>query len=384
VSQLAASFMLLIGAGLLTRSLLRLYAVDPGFDLANVLSLQAPDFAAQNRERRLQFTRDVLDRVKGESTVQSAAMASAAPLAGSFPMPREFRVDGADPDATAAAPTTVARVISGTYFETVGMRLRAGRTFQPADLATSPPVAILSESMARYYFKQQTPIGRRVSWKLFNGNWSPPAEVVGVAADSRADGINQNPIHTLYQPDTQAGAQSTLLVRTAGSPDRLAPRVVETIRQLDPNRPIDHVQTLEEIRDETIAPQRLNATLIGLFAVLALAIATVGVAGVLAFSVSQRTNELGIRLALGAQRGTILRMILGEGATMALAGLVLGGLAAVPLSRLLSGLLFGVEPVDPPTIALAAVLLVAVALVAAWLPARRATAVDPMTALRGD
>ena len=389
VSQLAASFMLLIGAGLLTRTLLRLYAVDPGFDLANVLSLQAPNFATQNGAQSLQFTRDVLERVKGESAVQSAAMASAAPLAGSFPIQREYRVDGADPDAAAGAPTTVTRVVSGTYFETVGTRLRAGRTFQPTDLSTAPPVAILSESMARYYFKQDNPIGRHMSWKVVNGrtgaeSWSPAAEIVGVAADSRADGIDQKPIHTLYRPDTQAGAQSTLLVRTAGSPDRLAPRVVETIRGLDPNRPIDHVQTLEEIRDETIAPQRLNATLIGLFAVLALAIATVGVAGVLAFSVSQRTNELGIRLALGAQRGTILRMILGEGATMAVIGLVIGGLAAAPLSRLLDGLLFGVEPVDPPTIAFAAVLLVAVALVAAWIPARRATAVDPMLALRGD
>ena len=144
------------------------------------------------------------------------------------------------------------------------------------------------------------------------------------------------------------------------------------------------MQTLEEIRDETIAPQRLNATLIGLFAGLALAIATVGVAGVLAFSVSQRTNELGIRVALGAERGTILRMILGEGAAMALVGLAVGGAAAVPLSRLLNGLLFGIEPADPPTIAMAAVLLVAVAIGAAWIPARRATAVDPMTALRGE
>ena len=172
--------------------------------------------------------------------------------------------------------------------------------------------------MARYYFKDQSPIGRRLSWKLFNGNWSPKAEIVGVAADTRADGIEQTPFHTMYQPDAQTSAQSTLLVRTAGSTDHIAPRVVETIRSLDPNRPIDHVQTLEEIRDETIAPQRLNATLIGLFALLALAIATVGVAGVLAFSVSQRTNELGIRLALGAERQTILRMILGEGAAMAL------------------------------------------------------------------
>jgi putative ABC transport system permease protein len=383
VSQLAASFTLLIGAGLLTRSLLQLYAVDPGFDLANVLSLQAPDFSGVNRERRLQFSRDVLDRVRGEATVQSAAMASAAPLAGSFPQQQEFQVEGADLEAVATAPRTVTRVISTGYFETVGTRLKAGRGFQPSDGATAPPVVILSESMARYYFKDQNAIGRRISWKLFNGNWSPKAEIVGIAADSRADRIDQTPLHTLYQPDAQTNAQSTLLVRTAAT-DRIAPRVVETIRSLDPNRPIDHVQTLEEIRDETIAPQRLNATLIGLFALLALAIATVGVAGVLAFSVSQRTNELGIRLALGAERQTILRMILGEGAAMAAIGLVVGGLAAIPLSRLLSGLLFGVEPVDPPTIAVSAVLLVAVALIAAWIPARTATAVDPMTALRGE
>jgi predicted permease len=381
VSQLAASFTLLVGAGLLTRSLLQLYAVDPGFDLANVLSLQAPDFSGFNRERRLQFSRDVLDRVRGETTVQSAAMASAAPLAGSFPQQQEFQVEGADLEAVATAPRTVTRVISTGYFETVGTRLEAGRGFQPSDNATAAPVVILSESMARYYFKDQNAIGRRVSWKLFNGNWSPKAEIVGIAADSRADGIDQTPLHTMYQPDAQTNAQSTLLVRTAAT-DRIAPRVVETIRSLDPNRPIDHVQTLEEIRDETIAPQRLNATLIGLFAFLALAIATVGVAGVLAFSVSQRTNELGIRLALGAERQTILRMILGEGAAMAAIGLVIGGLAAIPLSRLLSGLLFGVEPVDPPTIAVSAVLLVLVALLAAWIPARTATAVDPMTALR--
>jgi ABC-type antimicrobial peptide transport system permease subunit len=162
----------------------------------------------------------------------------------------------------------------------------------------------------------------------------------------------------------------------------LAPQIIEKIRALDPNRPIDHVQTLEEIRDETIAPQRLNATLIGLFSLLALAIATVGVAGVLAFSVSQRTNELGIRVALGAERNSILFMILGEGALMAAVGLLLGGVAAIPLFRLISGLLFDVKPADPLTIGVAAILLVLVALAAAWVPARRATAVDPMVALR--
>src|SRR5204863_4356573 len=161
-----------------------------------------------------------------------------------------------------------------------------------------------------------------------------------------------------------------------GPTDKLAPHVVEQIRALDPNRPIEHVQTLEELRDETLAPQRLNATLIGLFSILALAIATVGVAGVLAFSVSQRTNELGIRVALGAQRRSILYMVLGEGAVMAGIGLGLGGIAAVPLSRLISGLLFDVKPVDPATIIFAALLLVVVALAAALIPARRATTVD--------
>src|SRR5262245_45415816 len=397
VSQLAASFMLLIGAGLLMRTLMGLYAVKPGFDLSNVLSLQAPNFAIQNpanpnenRDRLLQFNIDLIERVKAEASVKNAAVASAAPLAGSFPQLREYRIDGADADALGTSPRSVSRVISSSYFETIGTPLKEGRTFQSTDTATSPRVVILNESMAKYYFRTGSAVGRRISWKTTNGitgavSWTQPAEIVGVAADSRADGIDQAPMHTLYQADTQNFAPATLLVRTAGNtPDALAPRVVETIRALDPNRPIDHVQTLEEIRDETIAPQRLNATLIGLFAGLALVIATVGVAGVLAFSVSQRTNELGIRVALGAQRGEILRMILGEGAAMALVGLVIGGVAAIPLSQMLKGLLFGVEPADPPTIAASAVLLVAVAVVAAWVPARRATAVDPITALRGD
>jgi putative ABC transport system permease protein len=388
VSQLAASFMLLIGAGLLTRSLLRLYAVDPGFNLGNVLSLQSPNFAQLPPDRLKQFSNEVIERVKAEPSVKNASMALAAPLAGSFAQQREFRIDGADADAVTSGPKTVTRVVGPEYFQTIGTPLKSGRSFLPTDTPQSPRVVILSESMAKYYFKADSPIGRRISWKQVNGingsvSWTPPAEIVGVAADSRADGIDQAPLHTMFQPDTQ-GFASTLLVRTAGSPDRLAPRLIETIRALDPNRPIDHVQTLEEIRDESIAPQRLNATLIGLFAALALAIATVGVAGVLAFSVSQRTNELGIRVALGADKGTILRMILGDGALMALVGLMVGGLTAIPLARLMNGLLFGVEPVDPATLAGAAAILFAVAIAAAWTPARQAMAVDPMTALRRD
>ena len=384
VSQLAASFMLLIGAGLLTRSLYRLYAIDPGFNLSNVLSLQAPDFRQPNRDRRRQFSRDVLERVSAESSVQAASLASAAPLAGSFPQRQEFQIDGAVAGALASAPPSVTRVVSSGYFKTVGTPIKMGRAFEPSDRATTAAVAIVSESMVKFYLRDQNPIGHHIAVKQsMSGMSSPPAEIVGVAADTHADGLTRAPLHTLYLLDTQAPfVPTTLLVRSAGAFDSLAPRVVEMIRQLDPDRPIDHVQTLEEIRDETIAPQRLNATLIGLFALLALAIATVGVAGVLAFSVSQRTNELGIRLALGAERRSILRMILGEGVAMAVAGLAIGGLAAIPLSRFLAGLLFGVEPADPYTVLSAAGLLMAVAIAAAWIPARAATAVDPMTALR--
>ena len=384
VSQLAASFMLLVGAGLLTRSLFRLYAVDPGFNLTNVLSLQAPDFRQPNRERRQQFGRDVLERVGAETAVQSTSLASQPPLGGSFPQQLEFRVDGASSDALAAAPQTVTRVVSSGYFSTVGTPITLGRAFTTADRANAQPVVILSESMARFFLKDLNPIGRHISWKQ-NGTWTPAAEIVGVAADTHAEGITRDPRHTLYQPDTQAPfVPTTILVRSAGKFDQLTPRIVETIRQLDPDRPIDHVQTLEELRDESIAPQRLNAVLIGLFALLALAIATVGVAGVLGFSVSQRTNELGIRLALGAERGSILRMILGEGLMMAGVGLTIGAMAAVPLSRFLSGLLFGVQPADPVTLVAAAALLLGVAIVAAWIPARLATSVDPLMALRSN
>jgi putative ABC transport system permease protein len=386
VSQLAAAFMLLIGAGLLTRTLMSLYAVNPGFDLGNVLTLQSYNVGQLPPDRLKQFSNEVIERVKAEPSVKNAAMAAQAPLAGSFAQQQEFKFDGGDADAVASGQKTVQRVVGPDYFETIGTPIKSGRAFRATDTPQAP-VVIISESMAKYYFKNDNPIGRHISVKqsaLLTGavTWSKPAEIVGIAADSRADGIDQTPLHTIYQPD-QGGA-ATVLVRTAGPTQALAPRVIEDIRALDPNRPIDHVETLEELRDETIAPQRLNATLIGLFALLALVIATVGVAGVLAFQVSQRTNELGIRLALGAERQAILRMILGEGAWMAVAGLVAGGLLAIPLSSMLSGLLFGVQPVDLPTIGVSAVLLLVVALVAAWIPAKRATAVDPMIALRSE
>ena len=381
VCQLAFAFMLLVGAGLLIRTLVQLNQVDPGFDLANVLLLEAPDFTQQTPTQRQQFGNSVVERVEGYPGVESAAMASAAPLRGSNPINREFRVEGRTLDGV--MPQSVSRTVSPGYFSTAGTALVRGREFGRDDQPDSVAVTILSEAMARFYFEDEDPIGRRIAvWQSDSeANWMT---IVGVVEDTKADGLDRDAIHTYYRSSTQGFTPSTFLVRTDGDARPLAPTVVETIRTLDPNRPVDHIQTLEELRSESIAPQRLNATLFGMFSLLALVIATVGIAGVLLFSVSQRTQEFGIRAALGATRAQVLRMVLQEGALLAIIGLGVGGIASLFLSGLLSGLLFEVEPIDPISFLGSAFVLILVSITASLIPAWRATQVDPMVALRSD
>ncbi len=280
-------------------------------------------------------------------------------------------------------PQSVSRTVSPGYFSTAGTALVRGREFGRDDQPDSVAVTILSEAMARFYFEDEDPIGRRIAvWQSDSeANWMT---IVGVVEDTKADGLDRDAIHTYYRSSTQGFTPSTFLVRTDGDARPLAPTVVETIRTLDPNRPVDHIQTLEELRSESIAPQRLNATLFGMFSLLALVIATVGIAGVLLFSVSQRTQEFGIRAALGATRAQVLRMVLQEGALLAIIGLGVGGIASLFLSGLLSGLLFEVEPIDPISFLGSAFVLILVSITASLIPAWRATQVDPMVALRSD
>jgi len=225
-------------------------------------------------------------------------------------------------------------------------------------------------------------VGRRLALSFSGQNWSPWARVVGVVADAKEYGMDRTGVHTVYRAADQAVWGPALVIATAGDPGPLARHVRETIHGLQASRPVDQVRTLASLRDRDVAPSRLNATLFGAFAALALVIAAVGVLGVLAFSVSQRVRELGIRMALGADRGRILRAVLGEGVLLVVGALLLGGVGALFLGRFLAGLLFGVEPVDVPTLLGAGGVLGAVALLAAFLPARRATEVDPMRALR--
>lgn len=384
VSQLAMSFMLLVGAGLLVRSLIALSNVDPGFEVENVLTMNVPTFASRTPQQRQDFGNTLVDRVSAHPAVHRAAMASTAPLNGPHVTQMEFQVEGMIDDGDATTPVTQWEVIGPGYFETIGTPVLQGREFTRSDHEESPLVAIINQSMARLYFPDRNPVGRRIRQRFTGGQWTDYHEIVGVVGDTKSAGLDRSGIYAFYLAAGQSYAPSTLLVRTQTDPEPLAGHVMEEVRRLDADRPIVDVQTLASLRDENLAPQRLNAKLFAIFAGLALVIAAVGVVAVLGFSVSERANEFGIRMTLGADQGTVLRMVIREGATMLGVALLIGGFGALMLSRFLSGMLFGIQPTDPVTFLVVAAVLTLVAIGASLAPARTATSVDPMTALRAD
>lgn len=386
VGQLAMSFVLLIGAGLLSRTLLNLHRVDLGFDVENILTMEIPAVGAGRTPAQVRdFYETVHERVSALPGVTSAALASAIPLAGS-PLSLEATVEGYQYDPDRPTPLADYRSATPGYFRTVGVPLIMGRAFESTDHADAPKVVIINQTMADYYYPDQKPIGRRVRWSdpqiRFIGIDDGWRTIVGVVADTKDHGLDVPVGHAIFQPFAQAVWPGNLLIRTATDPTAITSSVVGTIRGLDGDQPIENIRTLAQVRLNTMAPRRLNATLIGLFALLALCIAAIGVSGVLAFSVSQRTNEFGIRIAMGADQLRVLRMVLKDGAIMLGTGLAIGGAAAVAVSRLLSGLLFEIEATDPLTFAGVAFVLVTVALGASLAPAWRASRVEPVEALR--
>ena len=386
VGQLAISFLLLFGSIQLGRTLYNLYAVDPGFELEQVLSVEAPKFSRVGREVLRDFTQRALEDVESLPGVEAAAMTGSTPLGGSRARPLTIRIDGqGDADEARAQPTVFDTVTPG-YFRALGAQIIRGREFTNVDREGADLVAVINQSAARFYFGNEDPIGQRISYDFggFFGGASEWLTVVGVAADMRATGLDRAPDHTLYLPEGQSFAPDTLLVRTKDEPYSVAGSVLEALRRLDPERPLEHMKTLEETRNKSIAPQRLNALLFGSFAALALVIATVGVAAMLMWSVSSRRRELAIRAAVGAEPSTLLRRILGEGTVLVAAGLMLGASVAVFAGRLLQSLLFEVEPTDATTLALAALVLLLVGLGAALLPARTAMRSDPNSLLRSE
>lgn len=390
IAQIALTLALLAGAGLLIRTLRQMDRSPGGFDTRNLLTLSVTVF---EWERWKQFHEVTLHRVGALPGVKSAAWVWGLPLTGNKWMSR-FRIEGQPPPTGPADQIILpTRTVSPDYFDTLGYRFVAGRNFLRSDNQSNwqfpkpgprdtPFVAIVNQALADQYFPHANPLGKKLRFTFWQDR---PMEIIGVVTSKRSEGLT-NPLTPevyccLWQ---QPVFTKHLVVRTRSDPRALAGPVQREMRDLDPEAAIDHVQTLEQIRARSVAPQAFVARLMTAFAVVATALALAGIHGVLALGVKSRQRELAIRLAVGARKSDVLRLILSEGAILVICGLALGAWCALALARLLRGFLFGVEPTDPAYLCGVMLVFAVAGLAACWLPARRATQVDPMLALRGE
>ncbi|HEV3410669.1 MAG TPA: ADOP family duplicated permease, partial [Chthoniobacterales bacterium] len=384
VGQVAVSVPLLIGAALAARTLFQLQRVDTGVETNRVLAanLSLNFTRYDNREKRLDFWDRSMNEILRLPGVASVAVSGAVPLNGLANNPSTFAIEHQDVQANAPSAAAFVLISSEDYFKTVGQPLLRGRTFIGSDVQGAPPVAIVNQSVASRYWPGRDPVGSRITFDNAQ-NW---ITIVGVVANARSqiDSEPQDEIHVPLRGTSAGLLAGALLVRTQGAPGALSNGVREAIRRVDPQQPVTRIETLEQVRTRALAPPKLIASLLGLFALLALVITAAGIGGVLAFSVNQRTQEIGIRMALGASRTTVLRMVLRQGLTLVLLGLGFGTLAALLLVRLMKQVLYGVSPTDPLSFLGVTLVLLSVAVIACVLPARRATLVNPITALRAN
>jgi putative ABC transport system permease protein len=389
VVEVAMAFVLLTGAGLLLRSFQAMMKVETGFDTNNVISMglplsekKIPDPARVNMRYR-----EILARVEALPGVRDAAVTSVLPLEGwGYGMP--FQIAGQPLVDMAHRPDCFFKIVSPGYFRTLAIKLRRGRGLSDQDTNGSPPVTVINETMVKRYFKKQDPIGQRIMiQEIVPGKTQlgpeVPWQVVGVIADENVAGLTDDGSAGIYVTNEQSPQYGmSLVVRTGMDPLTLDHGMRAAIHEVDPDQPLTDVRTLEQVKSESVASDKLQTRLLGIFAAAAMLLAAIGIYGVIAYAVVQRTHEMGIRAALGASAGNLLRLVLTSGMALAAAGLALGFLGAVAVTRLMSNLLFGVSPRDPATLAVVAALLGCVAFIACLIPARRATKVDPVVALR--
>ncbi len=377
VSELALTFVLLVGAGLLIRSFQQLLAIDPGFDPEKVLTLQLElpmGTKYTQQEQRAAFFRRLLDRIERHPGVRSASMVNAPPM-GEGDFSTTFTVVGGNEDP--AAPAANIQLIESDYFRTMGIPLSAGRLFTDRDGPDAPRVAIVNQAAARRW-PGANPLGGR-----FRLSFGPEAEVVGVVPDVRMAGLDEATPPILYLPSDQLPYNfMTVVVRTSTDPSTVIPAIREEVRQLDAEQPIHNVRTMDELISRSVAERRFQMLLLSGFSALALLLAVVGVYGVISYSIHQRTGEIGLRMALGAQIADILRQLLGEGLRLVVVAMVIAVPAAMALTRLMRAFLFGVGTLDLATYSAAALVLILAAFTAVYIPARRAARVHPMEALR--
>jgi putative ABC transport system permease protein len=383
VSEIALTLVLLIGAGLMIKSFRRLLETPPGFNPQNVLTMQIQVSSFQHSQppQWVAFYRQVLERVAALPGVQSVGTCDSLPPR-IFQRGNSFAIEGHPSPGPGQSPIAQLFTISPDYFRALNVPLLKGRYFTEADTAAAPGVAIINETIARRFFPNEDPVGRRL--KLGNPeSQSPRLTIVGVVGDVKYSGLDADTEAGLYIPYLQNPVPGMyLMVRTASYPLSLAAAVRGQVLAVDKDQPVANIKTMEQVLAESVAQRRLNTLLLGLFAAVALSLAMVGIYGVVSYSVSQRTHEIGIRMALGAQTGDVLRLVVRQGLQPVLIGMAIGLTGALALTRLLSSLLYGVSATDPATFVVISLLLTAVALLACYIPARRATKVDPMIALR--
>ena len=385
IGEAALAVVLVIGAGLMIKSFWRLMEANPGFNTQHLLTLRIklPNDVKDSKyreplQRVLTFQR-FLKNIETLPGIRSAAFAELIPLSQDDMDMGRFMVKEAPPSVPGEAPAADFRDVSPNYFGTMGIPLLQGRAFTDHDNADSAGVVIIDETLARRFLPGQNPLGRHLQFSLAG----KPREIVGVVSGVHDTGFDQQPRPTIYFPYLQAGDQTmSLVVRTDSPPAAILPSIKNAIRAVDKDQPVFNVRTMDEIVSGVVSAQRLAFILLGIFAFLALTLAAIGIYGVTSYAVSQRTHEIGVRMALGARESDVFRLIVGHGLTLGLVGVGLGVAGALILTRFLAGLLYGIRPTDPLTYLAVSLLLAAVAALASYIPARRAAKVDPMEALR--
>jgi len=378
--EVALSLVLLIGAGLMIKSFLRLQQMNLGFNPDNVLAvnLTLPNSKYTEDRQQAAFFREALERIQSLTGVKSAAATTGLPLTLNL-SGSDFRIEGRPEPEAGKEMIINTRSVSPSYFQTLAIPLLKGRDFSDRDKSDAPKAAIINDDLARIYFPNEDPIGKRITFDE-GTSW---ISIVGIIGDVKQLGRDSSAKPEVYFPYLQVAAPSmSLVVRTASNPLSLPSAVKTQIQMIDKDLPIDEAKTMQRLLAESSSGRRFNMLLLTVFAVVALVLAIVGIYGVMSYTVTQRTHEIGIRVAIGAQPRDVFRMVIGQGMMLAMIGVAFGLVGAFGLTRLMTTMLFGVEPTDPATFVGIAVLLTGVALVACYIPGRRATKVDPLVALR--
>jgi putative ABC transport system permease protein len=385
IAEVALALVLLAGAGLLVKSFAYLQGIDTGFETENVLTLvlRLPDGKYTEDRQMVEFFHRATERIRTLPGVRAAGAVNFLPLYGGPGSATDFTVEGRPAPPPGQAPGTNVRVADPGYFNAMGIPLLRGRNFTGVEAREARHVVLISAAMARQHFAGENPIGKRIYVEMFE---KPVAtEIIGVVGDVRYDSLVDEAQPTVYFPPPElVYPLMTLVVRTDGDPAAMAPAVRREIRTIDPDQPVSDVRTMTQVMSDTVSRARFNTLLLGLFAAMATLLAVVGIFGVMSYSVTSRTREIGLRMALGAPQSQVLKIILKQGLVLTLIGIAVGLIGALTLTRVLSGLLFGVASTDPATFAAIVLLLAFVSTIACYIPARRATRVDPLIALKYD